>query len=336
MEKQIKLDHGSGGMASRRLVESLFLKYLKSPVLAGMQDSAVIGSVDGRMAFSTDSYVVDPIFFPGGSIGDLAVNGTVNDLAMSGAAPVCLSLSFILEEGFQLAQLEAILQDIARACGHAGLDIVTGDTKVVPRGKADKIFVNTSGIGQIPEGINISPSRIRQGDAILVSGSIANHGATILAERLGLDSNDVLTSDTCPLNHLAAAILETAPDAVHAMRDPTRGGLATALWELAESSGCCFEIEEEAIPVEPPVRAVCELTGIDPLYLANEGRCIVIAAREQASTIRELMRSVEQGSGATVIGRVTGNRAANVILSTRSGGSRLIEPLSGEPLPRIC
>jgi len=336
MENQILLDHGSGGLASQNLIGTLFLKYLKNPVLHQLEDAAVLQPGKGRLAFSTDSYVVDPIFFPGGNIGELAVNGTINDLAMRGAGPLCLSLGLILEEGLAMDDLERIIKNIARACDYAGVPVVTGDTKVVPRGKADKIFINTSGIGVVAEGIEVTSSRACEGDVILLSGTLADHGITILTSREGLQVGGNLHSDTRPLHFLVQKILETAPESVHTMRDPTRGGLGTTLSEIAKSTNLCMEIEEEAIPMHGEVRAACELMGLDPLYLANEGKCMVIVAPEQADEVLQTMRTVNEGKESAVIGRVTQKYPGRVVLTTVSGGTRLVEPLSGEPLPRIC
>jgi hydrogenase expression/formation protein HypE len=336
MSKQILLDHGSGGLASQELVEKLFLKYLKDPVLQRMEDAAVFASKAGRLAFSTDSYVVDPIFFPGGTIGELAVNGTVNDLAMQGARPLCLSLALIIEEGLGFEELEKILESIASACDYAGVPVVTGDTKVVPRGKADRIFINTSGIGTVSEKTEISPRRICAGDAVLLSGTLADHGITILTNREGLRLEGSLKSDTCPLHFMVQGILEGFPGAAHAMRDPTRGGLGTTLSEMAKVSGLCVEISEDAIPINQEVRAACELMGLDPLYLANEGKCVVFAAPDEAEAILEKMRSCPEGRHSAIIGHVTEKYPGRVVLATSSGGTRLVEPLTGEPLPRIC
>jgi hydrogenase expression/formation protein HypE len=336
MEKYILLDHGSGGLASQNLIGSLFLKYLKDPVLHQLEDAAVLPPEQGQLAFSTDSYVVDPVFFPGGNIGELAVNGTINDLAMRGARPIGLSLGLILEEGLAVDDLEKIIKSIAAACDYAGVPVVTGDTKVVPKGKADKIFINTSGIGIIEGDINVTARQARPGDAILLSGTLADHGITILTSREGLQVDGNLESDTKPLHFLVREILKEAPGAIHTMRDPTRGGLGTTLSEIAKTTGLCMEIEEQSIPMHAEVRAACELMGLDPLYLANEGKCMVLAAPEKAEAILKTMRSVPEGRDSAIIGKVTKKQAGRVILTTVSGGTRLVEPLSGEPLPRIC
>ncbi len=336
MEKFILLDHGSGGLASQNLIGSLFLKHLKNPVLNQLEDAAVLPPEQGQLAISTDSYVVDPIFFPGGNIGELAVNGTINDLTMRGARPICLSLALILEEGFAVEELEKIIQSIAHACDYAGVPVVTGDTKVVPKGKADKIFINTSGIGIVADSINITASEARTGDIILLSGTLADHGITILTSREGLQIDADLLSDTRPLHFLTQAIITKFPGAIHTMRDPTRGGLGTTLSEIAKTTSLCIEIEETAIPMRAEVRAACELMGLDPLYLANEGKCVVFAAPERAEEILHRMRSIPEGRDAAIIGRISEKPAGRVVLTTVSGGKRLVEPLSGEPLPRIC
>ncbi len=336
MNTHVTLDHGSGGLAGQQLVSSLFLKYLRDPVLRQLEDAAVLPQQDGRIALTTDSYVVDPIFFPGGNIGELAVNGTINDLAMQGAKPLAISLGCILEEGFPLADLERIIQSVAGACDYAGVPVVTGDTKVVPRGKADKIFINTSGIGIIGEGIEISAGRVKEGDIILLSGTLADHGITILTNREGLQVGGNLQSDTRPLHFLVRKILETAPAEIHTMRDPTRGGLGTTLSEIARGTNLCLAIDEEKIPMRPAVRAACELMGLDPLYLANEGKCMVIADQKRADEVLRAMRSIKEGSKSRIIGRVTKKYPGRVVLTTAAGGTRLVEPLTGEPLPRIC
>ena len=336
MTRYITLDHGAGGLASQKLISSLFLKYLKNPILEKMEDGAVFDSGGGRTAFTTDSYVVDPIFFPGGNIGELAVNGTINDLAMCGADPEALSLALIIEEGFALADLERIIKAIADSADQAGVPVLTGDTKVVPRGKADKIFINTSGIGKVRDGIRMGADQIQAGDILLLSGTLADHGITILTSRAGLSVDGNLQSDTQALHFLSRKILSDAPGSIHAMRDPTRGGLGTVLAELATATNLCMEVEEENIPMRGEVRAACELMGLDPLYLANEGKCVVAAAPEQAASVLAAMQTTEAGRQAAIIGRVTEKYPGRVILHTVSGGKRLVEPLSGEPLPRIC
>ncbi len=336
MSSHITLDHGSGGLASQNLISDLFFKYLSDPILHRLEDAAVLPAPGGRIAFSTDSYVVDPIFFPGGNIGELAVNGTINDLSMQGARPLALSLGLILEEGLFFDDLEHIIQSIAVACEYAGVPVVTGDTKVVPRGKADKIFINTSGIGVVDNDIEIATGRVREGDIILLSGTLADHGITILTSRAGLQVAGNLRSDTRPLHFLVEKILQQEGDAIHTMRDPTRGGLGTTLAEIARATNLCMEIKEEDLAMHGEVRAACELMGLDPLYLANEGKCMVIAAPDKAEAILEAMCSVTEGSESCIVGKVTKKYPGRVVLTTVSGGTRLVEPLSGEPLPRIC
>ncbi len=334
--KTILLDHGSGGRASQELIGELFLRYLDDPVLHRLEDCAVLPQQPGRLAFSTDSYVVDPIFFPGGNIGELAVNGTINDLAMRGGRPLALSLGLILEEGLAVADLEKIIASVAAAGREAGVPVVTGDTKVVPRGKADKIFINTSGIGVVDPDCEISTDRAGEGDRILLSGTLADHGITIMTRRAGLEVAGELRSDTMALHTLVAQMIDRFPGAVHTLRDPTRGGLATSLSEIAGATGLCLELAESAIPVRPEVAAACELMGLDPLYLANEGKCLALVDAEQAREVLALMQSTDQGGDAAIIGTVTSRYPGRVVLQTAIGGERLVEPLSGEPLPRIC
>lgn len=338
--KRILLDHGSGGLASRELIESIFLPRLDNPALARFEDSAVLTLSTSRLAFTTDSYVVDPIFFPGGDIGKLAVHGTINDLAMQGAVPLCLSLALILEEGFPMADLERLADSIADASRHSGVPIVTGDTKVVPRGKADKIFITTSGVGAVPDGLELGSDLARPGDAVLLSGFMADHGVTIMAARSGLSIQSSIMSDTAPLHNMVSALLDEAGAAIRCFRDPTRGGVATILSEIAEKSRVRIELDEANLPIRPGVATACELLGLDPLYLANEGKCIVIADGGSADLLLSRMRKCQGGHNGVLIGRVvqhdTLNRPGRVLLKTAIGGSRIIGPLSGEPLPRIC
>jgi hydrogenase expression/formation protein HypE len=332
----IILDHGSGGLVSQELINTLFLKYLRCPQLRDLEDCALLDGFSGQLALSTDSYVVDPLFFPGGDIGKLAVHGTINDLAMRGARPIALSLALIMEEGFEIARLEQIIASVAAASEAAGVAVVTGDTKVVPRGKADGIFLNTSGIGAVEYRVFISATNARPGDAVLLSGSLADHGITIMTAQAGLAVDGDLRSDTQPLHRMVATLLDEVEDAVHVLRDPTRGGLATALCEIASSSKVEIEIDEECLPIRPAVSTACELIGLDPLYLANEGKCLVICSPEEQDRVLNIMRSVEEGADAVCIGRVRGERPGRVNLRTRIGGQRLLEPLTGQPLPRIC
>lgn len=335
-EHTILLDHGSGGLASQQLIGELFLKHLDHPVLRTLEDSAVLANQPGRLAFTTDSYVVDPIFFPGGDIGKLAVHGTINDLAMRGAAPHCLSLALILEEGLPFADLERIIVSIAEAAREAEVPIVTGDTKVVPKGKGDKIFINTSGIGFLADGVDIASKMAREGDAVIVSGTIGDHGITIMTQRAGIAVRGDLRSDTMPLHRLTARLLASLPGAVHTMRDPTRGGVATTLNEIAQSSGLSISLDDAALPIRPQVRAACELLGLEPLYLANEGKCLVIVEGDKAEEALAILRSLPEGREASIIGRLEAGKAGRVSITTPIGGARVVTPLHGMPLPRIC
>lgn len=335
-ENKILLDHGSGGMASQDLIGNLFLKYLDNPILRGLEDSAILDNQPGRLAFSTDSYVVDPIFFPGGDIGKLAVHGTINDLAMRGAKPLCLSLALILEEGMDLDDLEKIIASIAESSKKSGVPIVTGDTKVVPKGKGDKIFINTSGIGLVAEDVDISSVNARSGDNVILSGTMGDHGITIMTRRAGIAMEGKLESDTMALHTMVAKLLAEAPGAIHTMRDPTRGGVATSLNEIAANSGLSIEMKEEDLPVTPEVRAACEILGLEPLYLANEGKCLVVVSEEATAKVLEIMRGCEEGKKAQVIGKVVAGKPGRVVINTPIGGSRVVTPLHGEPLPRIC
>ncbi len=335
-EKTILLDHGSGGLASQQLISEMFLKHLDNPTLRGLEDSAVLENRPGRLAFTTDSYVVDPIFFPGGDIGKLAVHGTINDLAMRGAVPYCLSLGLILEEGLTFDELEKVVISISEACREAGVPIVTGDTKVVPRGKGDKIFINTSGIGFVDEEIDISSQNGKEGDAVILSGTMGDHGITIMTRRAGLSLQGDLRSDTMPLHNLVAALLKELPNNIHTLRDPTRGGVASTLNEIAENSGLCIELSDEALPVRPVVKAACELLGLEPLYLANEGKCLAVVSGERAEQALAVMRATPEGREAAIIGKLVAGKAGRVIINTPVGGARVVTPLHGVPLPRIC
>jgi len=335
MTKSINLDHGSGGLASGELITSL-MKPLSNPALDDMEDCAVIDTEAGRLAFSTDSYVVEPIFFPGGSIGKLAVHGTINDLAMRGARPLGLSLGLILEEGLDMAELWRVNLDIAEACAQAGVPILTGDTKVVPRGKADKIFINTAGIGVVAAGLNLGARNVRPGDRVLLSGSMADHGITIMLARHNLPFSGNLQSDTQALHRLTAALAQDISPELHAMRDPTRGGVATTLCEIAASAGVAVSITESAIPIHPQVRVACDLLGLDPLYLANEGKLLAFVEEKEADNALKIMRQFPEGREAAIIGEVRESPAGRVEMRTTAGGRRLVTALSGEPLPRIC
>jgi hydrogenase expression/formation protein HypE len=332
---RILLGHGSGGKLTAELVERLFLPAFDNPILRALDDQALLDIGGTRLAFTTDSYVVSPIFFPGGDIGELAVNGTVNDLAMGGARPLALSLALILEEGLAMSELERVVASIRSAADRASVPIVTGDTKVVGRGSGDKIFINTTGIGVVPHGVSLGASRVRSGDAILISGPIGEHGVAILAQREGLELEGEIRSDTAPLGSLAEAILAAAPS-VHAMRDPTRGGLGAVLVEIATRQSLGIEIVESAIPVSEVVRGACELLGLDPLLVANEGKLVAFVPAEAANAALAAMRAHPLGHGAARIGRVTEEHARSVWLETPIGGNRVLDLPLSEPLPRIC
>ncbi|MGI9108131.1 MAG: hydrogenase expression/formation protein HypE [Pyrinomonadaceae bacterium] len=345
-DEQITLAHGSGGRAMHELIENLFLEYLRNPLLEALEDQAVFEVGDGggrpaRLAFTTDSYVVTPIFFPGGDIGRLAVNGTVNDLAMSGARPLYLSAGFILEEGFPVEDLKRILTSMRAAATQAGVEVVTGDTKVVQRGSADRIFINTSGIGVIESDIRLSASRAQAGDKVIVSGHLGDHGTTIMIARGELELETDIESDTAPLGALVREMIEEAGrtgsiDAIHCLRDPTRGGVATTLNEIALSSAVCIEIEEDRIPVREEVRGACEILGLDPLYVANEGRLVAIVAANLAEPLIARMRANPYGRDACMIGEVKPEPQGIVAMRTGFGGTRIVDMLVGEQLPRIC
>jgi hydrogenase expression/formation protein HypE len=334
MSDKIIMAHGSGGKLAHELIEKTFLEALSNPLLARLDDSAVF-DFKGRLAFTTDSYVVKPIFFPGGDIGRLAVCGTINDLAMSGAVPLYLSLAFIIEEGLPREDLMRILTSIQATSKEAGIQIVTGDTKVVDRGSADKLFINTAGVGLVPEGVNISGSNARPGDKVILSGPIGDHGIAVLSQREGLSFSTLLKSDCAPLNGLVAEMIE-ASSRIHVMRDPTRGGLATTLNELAAQSKVGIRIEEQKIPVRDEVRGACEMLGIDPLYVANEGKLVAVVAPEDAETVLEKMRWNTHGKEASIIGEVRQDHPGRVVMKTGIGASRIVDMLVGDPLPRIC
>ena len=334
MNDTILLAHGSGGKLSHALVEKKFLPLLANPLLDKLDDSAVF-EASGRLSFTTDSYVVDPIFFPGGDIGKLAVCGTVNDLSMSGAKPLYLSLSVIIEEGLLIADLERLVQSIKAAADEAQVDIITGDTKVVNQGQADKLFINTSGIGIIPAGIDISGANAKAGDRVILSGTIGDHGIAIMSQREGLRFETLLESDCAPLNKLVAQMVEACPN-THCLRDPTRGGLATTLNEFAQQSNVGIVIEEDKIPVKEGVRAACELLGFDPIHVANEGKLVAIVEPDDANKVLAQMKQNCYGRDAAIIGEVTDDYPGKVIMKTRLGPSRIIDMLSGELLPRIC
>ena len=333
---KISLDHGSGGKISHSLISGIIAPIFDNSILARLDDGAVLEIGGKRLAFSTDSYVVDPIFFPGGNIGDLAVNGTVNDIAMCGAVPLYLSAGLIIEEGFPLADLKTILQSMKTAAQEAGVSIVTGDTKVVPKGAVDKIFINTSGVGLIPEGVEVSGSNARPGDRILLSGSMADHGMTVLTQREGLRFETPIQSDTAPLNHMVKKITEKFGKEIHVLRDPTRGGVGTTLNEIASASRAGIRIHEEKLPVKPAVAGICELLGFDPLYVANEGKMLVFVSPEHAGEVLELIRAEKYGKDACIIGEVIADHPGKVFMQTRIGGTRMVDMLTSEQLPRIC
>jgi hydrogenase expression/formation protein HypE len=332
----IVMGHGGGGKLGNELVEHLFLPAFRNPELDNLGDAAVLELGGGRLAMSTDSYVVQPLFFPGGSIGELAVNGTVNDLAVSGAEPKFLSASFILEEGFPLAQLAAIVDAMARAAATAGVKIVTGDTKVVERGHGDGCYINTAGIGLVRPGITVGPHRAQAGDAILVSGTIGDHGMAIMSVREGLEFESQIRSDCAALNGMIAEVLAASSASVHTMRDPTRGGLASTLNEIAAASGVGIEIDEPSLPVRPEVQSACELLGLDPVYVANEGKAVFFVTPQAADKILAILRAHPLGKDAARIGTVTAEHKRMLVARTAMGANRVIPIQIGEQLPRIC
>lgn len=332
----ILLGHGSGGRLSHQLLDELIIPTLSGVSQRDQNDSAILEHSGGRLAFTTDSYVVDPIFFPGGDIGDLAINGTVNDLAMAGARPLAISVGLILEEGLPTEDLERILQSMKKAAFKAGVSIVTGDTKVVPRGKADKIFINTSGIGVFDHTLDIRGSGAKVGDKILINGTVGDHGMAVLASREGLDLETSIETDSAPLNGMVADLVRSLGAQLHVLRDPTRGGVATTLKEIAAQSGADLVLEEQSIPVTPAVAGACAILGLDPLFVANEGKLLAIVAPEAAERALDAMRARPEGRSATLIGEVTAVSAGRVMMRTAIGGMRSIEMLAGEQLPRIC
>jgi hydrogenase expression/formation protein HypE len=332
----ILLGHGSGGRLSHQLLDDLIIPVLSGTEPSGQNDAALLEPVTGRLAYTTDSFVVDPVFFPGGTIGSLAVHGTVNDLAMMGAQPLWLSVGLILEEGFSRNELKSILEDMRQAADSAGARIVTGDTKVVPRGKADRIFITTSGIGVINHETAIHGANARPGDAIIINGTLGDHGIAVMAGREGLKVSTDIRSDSAALNGLVAEIIATAGDRLHVLRDPTRGGVATTLKEIAGQSAVSITLEEEALPVNPAVRGVCSLLGLDPLFVANEGKLLAFVAADAAERTLARIRRHPLGVQGAIIGRVTAGDAGRVRMQTSIGGLRTVEMLAGEQLPRIC
>jgi hydrogenase expression/formation protein HypE len=331
----IILGHGGGGKLSAELVQHLFVPAFQNDVLAHLGDSAVLDLAGGRLAFSTDSFVVQPLFFPGGNIGDLAVNGTVNDVAMSGAQPLFLSAGFILEEGLPLERLGAIVQTMGEAARRAGVMLVTGDTKVVDKGHGDGVYINTSGVGLVPPGVHIAPHLAQPGDVVIISGEIGLHGIAVMSVRAGITFETVVESDCAPLNGLVAAML-TATNEIHVLRDPTRGGVASALNEIAKAAHVGIVLDERKLPVPAAVRSACELLGLDPLYVANEGKLIAIAPAAVADGLLTQMRNHRLGQQATVIGQVTESHPGLVVARTGIGGTRVVDMQVGEQLPRIC
>jgi hydrogenase expression/formation protein HypE len=335
VRNRIVLGHGSGGRLSADLMRDVFLPLFSNPVLDRLDDQAVLEIGGSRLAFTTDSFVVRPLFFPGGDIGSLAVHGTVNDLAMAGATPVYLSAGFVIEEGLPLDTLRQVAGSMAEAAAAAGVTIVTGDTKVVERGKGDGVFINTTGIGIVPEGLRLSANQARPGDVVLLSGTIGDHGIAIMASREGLKFDTTIRSDSAPLNRLVADMLAASSD-LRCLRDPTRGGLSSTLNEIAAQSGVSIEIEEARIPVREEVRGACELLGLDPLYVANEGKLVAIAAPEAADRVLAAMRGNALGGDAAVIGVVGQTHPGLVTMRTTFGSSRIVDLLPGDQLPRIC
>ncbi|MES9898331.1 MAG: hydrogenase expression/formation protein HypE [Sedimenticola sp.] len=331
----VDMTHGSGGRSMAQLIEGLFFKYLDNELLRQANDQAAFNVPAGRMVMSTDGHVISPLFFPGGDIGSLSVHGTVNDVAMSGAKPLYLAAGFILEEGFPLADLDRIVASMGAAANRAGVPIVTGDTKVVEKGKGDGIFITTTGIGVVPEGVEISGDLARQGDAILVSGSLGDHGVAIMSSRENLEFETTIESDSAALHTLVADMVAAVP-AIHCLRDPTRGGLASTLNELAQQSGVGMKLNEPAIPIKPQVAAACELLGLDPLYVANEGKLICICKQSDAEALLAVMKQHPLGTDAAIIGEVVEDELGFVQMETSFGGSRVVDWLAGEQLPRIC
>lgn len=334
-QDRVVLAHGGGGKLTNQLIERVFLPQFRNAALEARHDGAVLRVGGAKLAFTTDSYVVRPLIFPGGNIGDLAVNGTVNDLAMCGARPLYLSTAFILEEGLEMATLETIVASMREAARQAGVELVTGDTKVVDKGKGDGVFINTAGIGAVEEGVEISPARVEPGDAIVISGAIGAHGVAILSVREGLEFESPIRSDTAPLWEPVRALLEAGVP-VHCLRDLTRGGFASALNEIAAARGVGMRIEEAAVPVDEPVAAACEILGLDPLYVANEGRFAAWLPAQDADRAVEVLRRFEVSTRAVRVGEVTDGPAGTVVLASRIGGTRVVDMLSGEQLPRIC
>jgi hydrogenase expression/formation protein HypE len=332
----VTLAHGGGGRLTQMLIERMLLPAFANPQLTSLHDGALLEVNGARLAFSTDSFVISPLFFPGGDIGSLAVHGTVNDLAMCGAQPLALSAGFVLEEGLPMQDLWRVVQSMQAAAQDVGVPIVTGDTKVVDRGKGDGIYINTSGIGLVPAGVQIAPTRARPGDLVLLSGAIAVHGIAIMSVREGLAFETELRSDSAPLHRMVGAMLAAGGEQVHVLRDPTRGGVASALNEIAKAAQVGVRLHETRIPVPDAVRGACEILGLDPLYVANEGKCLAIVAPEAAEAVLAAMQADPLGREAAVVGEVVAEHAGRVMLRSRIGGTRVVDMLSGEQLPRIC
>lgn len=335
-DTHVTLSHGSGGKASHALIQSVILPAFRNPLLDVDADAALFATQGAaRLAFTTDSYVVSPLFFPGADIGKLAVHGTINDLAVAGARPLALSVALILEEGLAIDVLQRVVASMADAAAAAGVPIVTGDTKVVPRGKADQLFVNTTGVGAVNDGVDLSPENVRPRDVVIVSGHVGDHGMAVMLAREALEIEAEILSDSAPLHELAAALLAAAPG-VRTMKDPTRGGVATTLNEIAKRAGVAIAIDEERVPVHQAVRGACEILGLDPLHIANEGKLIAIVPREQANQALAALRGHACGQDAAIVGEVLEEPPGMVLLRTGIGGSRVLDMLVGDPLPRIC
>ncbi|HEY0281982.1 MAG TPA: hydrogenase expression/formation protein HypE [Rhizomicrobium sp.] len=333
---RVDLSHGSGGRAMSQLIADIFHQALDNEWLRRGNDQSAFDVAGSRMVMTTDGYVVTPIFFPGGDIGSLAVHGTINDVAMAGAQPLFLSAGFIIEEGFALADLKRIAGSMGEAARAAGVPVITGDTKVVERGKADGVFVTTTGVGIVPDGLDLSADKARPGDRVILSGSIGDHGVAVMSKRQNLTFETAIVSDSAPLHRLVAAMVEAGGQALRVMRDPTRGGLAATLNELAHQSNIGFRLAEDAIPVKPEVTAACDLLGLDPLYVANEGKLVAVVAPEAAEKVLAAMRTHPQGRDAAIIGEAVADERNFVQMKTGFGGYRIIDWLSGEQLPRIC
>jgi hydrogenase expression/formation protein HypE len=334
-DERVMLSHGSGGKASYALIDSVILSALGAAAAVDGEDSAIVPVDGGRLAFTTDSYVVSPLFFPGGDIGSLAVHGTINDLAVAGALPLCISLGLILEEGLEMDILRRVLASVGVAAQAAGVRVVTGDTKVVPRGKADRLFINTSGVGSVDGDVDLGAANVRPGDRVLLSGTVGDHGIAVMLAREALEIEADIRSDSAPLHELAAAVLAAAPR-TRVLKDPTRGGVTSSLNEIARVAGVAIAVDEAVVPVRPEVRAACEILGLDPLHIANEGKLIAIVPPDRADAALTAMRAFPAGRDAAIIGEVVNSPAEMVILRTEAGGSRVLDMLVGDPLPRIC